>query len=125
MVEEKITEILPGVTIEQQELEEDKATLRSLSGGAIKLDAIAGLQEAEVSTNGLTEQPTPRSPINPFEKPSAAAVRKVAEAEIALLSQKLGAKAIAEIALDLCTLEEIKTIHADLSANLEALEEEG
>lgn len=46
-----------------------------------------------------------------------------AETQTNTLSQKVGAKTIAEIALNLCTPEEIREIHANLSLHLEAVNE--
>lgn len=116
-----MSNILKKVT---QKSDREEAKYQELSSKDNADEATTTPQKTEVFPNSLIGQPTPRSLFLPFEKPSAAAVRKVAEAEIALLSQKLGAKAIAEIALDLCTLDDIKTIYADLRADLQVLEEE-
>lgn len=80
--------------------------------------------------NGKTafsEQAQPQTATHPAEEDLQAVLETriiAAEAQITALSHKVGARMIAEIALELCTLEEIREIHADLSLNLEALDEE-
>jgi len=103
---------------------------------------IAPLGESKVSTNGLATQtqqalqprtevlekfPTPGDPALrnfPLLQTQMEAVIAIAQNQVEMLSQKVGAKTLAEMVLDLCTLEEIRELHAELSLNLESLGKE-
>ncbi|PSB42689.1 hypothetical protein C7B80_26680 [Cyanosarcina cf. burmensis CCALA 770] len=59
--------------------------------------------------------------VRPPEQTSKDALKAVAESQIELLSQEMGAKVVALLALDFCNSDELKEIHAELTAGLAAL----
>lgn len=113
---EQTQESIPGVPQEQLEKAFDKYQELSNSSGAVQESTVPA-----AGNNGVKLLETTQDP--PLQQKMEALI-SVAENQINLLSEKVGAKTIAEIALDLCTLEEIRELHADLSASLEALGEE-
>jgi superfamily I DNA/RNA helicase len=117
-VEEKIAEILPEVIIEKQEKEEAKEGQISKPSGATEALAFAEPMYTEVAVRETQPPQTAQIPL----PQKLEAVMAVAHSQLDLLSQKVGAKTLAEMTLSLCTVEEIREIHADLSLNLEALD---
>ncbi len=118
-LEEKIALILPDVP--QDKLEKAFTKYQELinTSKAVEHDAIATPFEVEVASETQPPESTQAPLLQKLE-----AVMAVAESQINLLAQKVGAKTLAEMVLDLCTVDEIRDIYADLSANLQALDEE-
>lgn len=114
LLTETAAELAPGVPQEQLTNESKEAIPQR--GQRF---AIAPLGESIVSTNGLVTQTQQEMLQTKME-----AVMAIVQSEVEMLSQKVGAKTLAQMSLDLCTLEEIKEIHAQISLTLDAPDEE-
>lgn len=108
-----------------QELNSTRALHENNGAADLKLEADSTQPSIERKLDRLPQEETALEPhLEEQSHTQDSAIQKVAENQIELLSQRMGAKAVALIALDFCTLDEIKEIHADLSSGLERLEEQ-
>lgn len=102
-----------------------KATNALLEFGHEDNDAAQAELSIELSSNHKPLRPAQEDFVAlPQQNLKKSEIHAVAENQIELLSQKMGAKTVALLALDFCTLDEIKEIYADLSSGLEKLEKQ-